>query len=69
MDAMGAIGIARTFAYGGKCGRDMDSSVNHFHEKLLLLKDLMNTKEAKEIAENRHRFMEQFLCELNEEII
>ena len=69
LDAMGAIGIARTFAYGGKCGRDMDSSVNHFHEKLLLLKDLMNTKEAKEIAENRHRFMEQFLCELNEEII
>ena len=69
IDAMGAIGIARTFAYGGKCGRDMDSSVNHFHEKLLLLKDLMNTKEAKEIAENRHRFMEQFLCELNKEII
>lgn len=64
LDAMGAIGIARTFAYGGKCGRDMDSSVEHFHEKLLLLKDMMNTKEARKIAESRHRFMEQFLAEL-----
>ena len=61
---MGAIGIARTFAYGGKCGRDMDSSVEHFHEKLLLLKDMMNTKVARKIAESRHRFMEQFLAEL-----
>lgn len=64
LDAMGAIGIARTFAYGGKCGRDMDSSVEHFHEKLLLLKDMMNTKEARKIAESRHRFMEQFFAEL-----
>ena len=67
LDAMGAIGIARTFAYGGKNGRDIDSSVEHFHEKLLLLKDMMNTDEAREIAEDRHRFMEQFLRELDEE--
>ena len=40
LDAMGAVGIARTFAYGGKHGRDTDSSIQHFHEKLLFLKDL-----------------------------
>ena len=68
LDAMGAIGIARTFAYGGRAGRDLESSVSHFHEKLLLLKDMMNTKEAREMAEERHRFMEEFLDELNREI-
>lgn len=68
LDAMGAIGIARTFAYGGRAGRDLESSVSHFHEKLLLLKKMMNTKEAREIAEERHRFMEEFLDELNREI-
>ena len=67
LDAMGAVGIARTFAYGGKSERDMDSSVEHFHEKLLLLKDMMNTKEAREIAESRHSFMEQFLTEFERE--
>ncbi len=67
IDAMGAIGIARTFAYGGKCGRDMDSSVEHFHDKLLLLKDMMNTDEARKIAEDRHKYMEQFLSELEKE--
>ncbi len=67
LDAIGAIGIARTFAYGGKIGRDMDSCVEHFHDKLLLLKDMMNTDEARKIAEDRHRFMEQFLHELERE--
>lgn len=81
LDAIGAIGIARTFAYGGYKGREIYSpdikperhetfeqyktktgpSINHFYEKLLLLKDLMNTKTAKDIAEQRHHFMEQYL--------
>jgi uncharacterized protein len=81
LDAIGAIGIGRTFAYGGHKGREMynpnkkpekhDSfekyknssspTINHFYEKLLLLKDRMNTKTAKAIAEERHKFMEQFL--------
>ena len=42
LDAIGAIGIARTFAYGGKCGRTLEDSVQHFHDKLLLLKGEMN---------------------------
>ncbi len=81
LDAIGAIGIARTFAYGGHKGREiynpnikpeMHASfeqykksqgpvINHFYEKLLLLRDLMNTKTAKNLAEQRHKFMEEFL--------
>jgi uncharacterized protein len=81
LDAIGAIGIARTFAYGGSRGRPMhdpaaipelhDSfdgykasagpTINHFHEKLLLLRDRMNTSAARRIAEGRHRFMQAFL--------
>ena len=67
LDAIGAIGIARTFAYGGKHGRTPEGSIAHFHEKLLLLKDLMNTEKAKEMAESRHAFMEQFLREWDRE--
>ena len=67
LDAIGAIGIARTFAYGGKHARSPEASIGHFHEKLLLLKDMMNTEKAKELAEERHSFMEQFLQEWERE--
>lgn len=89
LDAIGAIGIARCFAYGGHRGRvlhDPDippvmhgtpeayriaggGSLNHFYEKLFLLKDRMNTGSARVIAEERHRvmqvFVDQFLAEWN----
>ena len=68
LDAIGAIGIARTFAFGGKSGRTIESSLDHFNEKLLLLKDKMNTEEAKSIAVERHQFMETFLDEIKKEI-
>ena len=87
MDAIGAIGIARTFAYGGSRGRQMHvpgemyregmseaeyfanrgTSVNHFHEKLLKLKDLMNTPTARGMAEHRHAYMVGFLEEFMSE--
>ncbi|MNH88539.1 putative hydrolase [compost metagenome] len=69
LDAMGAIGIARTFAYGGSRGRIIydpesgsgDATLAHFYDKLLKLKDLMNTAYAKELAQSRHEFMEAYL--------
>ena len=67
LDAIGAIGIARTFAYGGEHGRPLEESVQHFYDKLLLLKDLMNTRTGKAIAEKRHKFLEVFLKELKED--
>ena len=63
LDAIGAIGIARTFAFGGERKRPLSDSVQHFHEKLLLLKGEMITKEGLRLAESRHRLMEQFLQE------
>ena len=63
LDALGAIGIARTFAYGGKNGRSLEDSMQHFHDKLLLLKDEMNTDEAKKMAAERHEYLEGFLEE------
>ena len=68
LDAIGAVGIARTFAYGGVHGRPMYESVQHFHDKLLLLRDMMNTPAAKEIAGKRHALMEAFLEELSREL-
>lgn len=81
VDALGAIGIARAFAYGGHKGREIYNpnsqpvhhqtfeeyknssgpTINHFHEKLLLLKDLLNTPTARNIAEHRHAYMEEYL--------
>ena len=67
LDAIGAIGIARTFAFGGEHGRPLEDSIRHFHQKLLLLKDELNTKSARELAEKRHQFMLAFLNEFSEE--
>ena len=68
LDAMGAVGIARTFAYGGRHGRTMQDSIRHFHEKLLLLKDRMNTAKGKEMADARHAFLAAFLEEWEKEV-
>jgi len=87
LDAIGAIGIARTFAYGGHKNRliydpkvlpvlhsDFEEykkstapTLNHFYEKLLLLKNRMNTTTAKTIAEGRHQFMENYLSQFYDE--
>lgn len=68
MDAIGAIGIARCFAYGGSKQREIynpenpdETSIQHFYDKLLKLKDLLNTDSAKKLAEERHQFLENFL--------
>lgn len=83
LDAIGAIGIARTFNYGGFKNRQLYNpniapklnmtkeeykkseapTINHFYEKLLLLKDKMNTETGKQIAQERHKFMELFLSQ------
>ena len=84
---IGAIGIARTFAYGGNHNRliydpsikpnlNMDynqyknannPTINHFYEKLLILKDMMNLEKSKQIAIHRHKFMEDYLREFYDE--
>ena len=68
LDAIGAIGVARTFMYSGKNGRGIEDSLSHFDEKLLLLKDMMNTDEALMLAEKRDSFMKEFLSEINDEL-
>ncbi|KMM38967.1 HD domain-containing protein [Guptibacillus hwajinpoensis] len=87
LDAIGAIGIARTFVYAGAKGdlihdpsitiRDnmtpetyrsgQSTAINHFYEKLLHLKELMNTTKGKELAQHRHEFMEHFLNQFHDE--
>ena len=61
LDAIGAVGIARVFMYSGEHGRDIAASLRHFEEKILKLKDLMYTETAKKMAEERHRFTEEFI--------
>jgi uncharacterized protein len=74
LEAVGAVAVARTFAYGGKLNRvlynenDNKCSIAHFYEKLLLLKDMMNTKEGKNLAISRHNFMEEYLSQFYKEI-
>lgn len=68
LDAIGAIGIARTFAYGGAHGRSIRDSIMHFDDKLLLLKDEMNTEEGKRIARFRHDYIKAFVVEIRSEI-
>ena len=68
LDAIGAIGIARTFAYGGEHGRPMEDSIRHFYDKLLLLKDHLNTQTAKEMAAERHAFLGAFLLKWEKEM-
>ncbi|MBQ9810621.1 MAG: HD domain-containing protein [Spirochaetales bacterium] len=67
LGALGAVGIARTFAYGGEHGRSLDASIEHFHDKLLLLKDGMSTRAARELARSRHAFLEEFLARYESE--
>ena len=67
IDAIGAVGIARTFAFGGAKNRGLDDSLNHFDEKLLLLYDLLSTEEAKRIALPRHQFLQAFYMQYKEE--
>jgi len=82
LDAIGAIGVARTFAYGGYVGRPIHdpgiapvlhetadayrsaigTTVNHFHEKLLLLQDRLKTDTARQLAHRRHEFLQEFLA-------
>ena len=68
MDAMGAIGIARTFAYGGAKGRSLEESLAHFDEKLLKLYDLLSTDAAKALAADRRDFLRQFYNQFQAEM-
>lgn len=68
LDAMGAIGIARAFMFGGENGRSLKESIEHFHDKLLRLRDKMYTTSAHVISVQRHEFMEKFLDSLQKEI-
>ena len=63
IDAMGAVGIARTFAFGGAKNRSLEDSLFHFDEKLLRLYDLLSTEEAKRIALPRHNFLKAFYAQ------
>lgn len=78
LDAIGAVGIARCFAYGGSKARILyspddkekeASSIQHFYDKLFKLKDMMHTQTAKTMAKYRHSFMEQYINEFYKEVL
>ena len=68
LDAIGAIGIARAFTYGGAHGRSIAESIQHFDDKLLLLKDTMNTVQGKRMAEFRHEYIQKYVDEIRSEL-
>jgi len=68
IDAIGAVGIARVFMYSGEHGRTIEESIKHFYDKILRLKDLIYTKTGRKIAEDRHKYTEEFLKRLKEEL-
>lgn len=73
LDAIGAIGIARVFTYGGYINRpifssDKFSSISHFDEKLFKIKEMLYTQKAKEIAEKRDQYMHEFISVFEEEM-
>jgi len=68
LDALGAIGIARVFAYSGEMGRSIEDSVQHFYSKILNLVNTMYIDEAKRIAHERQRFVKEFLSRLLQEL-
>ena len=68
LDAMGAMGIARTFLRAGEHGGGIDDAVAHFHDKLLKLRDLMHTRTGRELAAKRHEFLVAFLSTLETEM-
>ena len=67
LDALGAVGIARTFAYGGAHSRPPEASIRHFYDKLPLLMDEMNTQTGRAMARARHQYMVDFLAEYEKE--
>ena len=67
LDAIGAVGVARAFAYGGEHGRSLEDTLKHFEDKLLLLKDRMNTPTALALARERHAFLLDYLREYRKE--
>jgi uncharacterized protein len=73
LDSLGAVGIARTFAFGGKHNRNIykpgtNDSVSHFYDKLLKLEGLMNTEEGRIEAKRRTKYMKEFLKEFYKEV-
>ena len=67
IDAMGAIGIARAFLTAGERGGDIQDGIDHIHEKLLNLLNLMHTSTGRSIAEQRHRVLEEFITAIAQE--
>ncbi len=68
LDALGAIGVFRAAAYGDRIGRGIDGLIKHAEEKLLKLRALMRTEAGRKLAERRHRFLEEYLEELRQEL-